>query len=141
MRNYNIIMEYDKNGKLIEHKMFNPNITFIYNYNDDYSLREITCKSPNNKNNFLEIITQKKIFNNYINIKKEQIGEKYETTIFYDDFGFEKSIKRVNKENNSNYNKKIMSNKHGEPKIWLEKYNEEINIGFKVDLNKIKVDY
>ena len=38
-------------------------------------------------------------------------------------------------------NKNIIRNNKGEEKIWIENYNDTFNLGFKVDLKKINIDF
>lgn len=141
MEVFNNIKEYDKKGRIVRCQIKNPELTFSYIYNEKLDTRTCVYESEKNRSNFLEIITEKKEGNNYIPIKRKVKGDIYETTIEYNNLGLEIFIKRINKNKDSLYIKNIIRNNKGEEKIWIEKYNDKFNLGFKVDLKKINVDF
>lgn len=141
MEVFNNIKEYDKKGRIIKCQIKNPELIFNYIYNEKLNIRTCVYESEKNRSNFLEIITEKKEGNNYIPTKREIKGDIYETIIEYNNLGLETFIKRINKHKDSLYIKNIIRNNKGEEKIWIEKYNDTFNLGFKVDLKKINIDF
>tara|TARA_Y100000389_G_C17412764_1_gene491908 strand:- start:433 stop:858 length:426 start_codon:yes stop_codon:yes gene_type:complete len=140
MSEYNNILEYDKEGRIIRQQMMEPQMNIFYEHKNN--LRICTSTSSFNNTNHLEIVTQKKIKDGYIDTKTHQEGRIYNITTEYDDNGKEIFVTRLNKVTNSIYRKKIIRDSSGAEKIWLEVYNKEENIGFKVDMEKIlkKID-
>tara|TARA_B100000900_G_C20396093_1_gene640722 strand:- start:425 stop:844 length:420 start_codon:yes stop_codon:yes gene_type:complete len=137
---YNNIFEYDKEGRIIKHQVMEPKMNIVYEHKNN--LRICTSTSYFNNTNHLEIVTQKKFKDDYIDIKTHQEGEIYNITTEYDDNGKKIFVTRLNKVTNSIYRKKIIRDSSGAEKIWLEEYDKEKNIGFKVDMEKIlkKID-
>tara|TARA_B100000963_G_scaffold326727_1_gene313990 strand:- start:786 stop:1211 length:426 start_codon:yes stop_codon:yes gene_type:complete len=137
---YNNILEYDKQGRIIRHQVLEPVMDIIYEHKND--LRICTSNSSFSNTNYKEVVTQKKIKGNYIDIKSHQEGEIYDITTEYDENGKKIFVTRFNKVTNSIYRKKIIRDSCGNEKIWLEEYDKEKSIGFKVDIDKIlkKID-
>ena len=130
-----IILEYDRLDRVIYMKFPFSTIEFFYKYSDDGRICEI--KSNENKSNNTTTIFQKFINNKYVDLKKVENGEVYNTEIIYNNDGLEIEVERINNKKNTYYNKTIFRNKEGCATIWIEKYNNEKTIGFKVDLKKI----
>jgi len=130
-----IILEYDRFDRVIYMKLPYSTIEYFYKYSDDGRICEI--KSNENKSNNTTTIFQKFIDNKYVDLKKIESGEIYNTEIIYNNDGLEIEIERINNKKNTHYNKIIFRNKEGCATIWIEKYNKEKTIGFKVDLKKI----
>jgi hypothetical protein len=128
-------LTYDKLGRIIFYNIVDLNLTYEYVYFDDldiYSKRKCIIKNENNYSNFKTIITQDFVGENYIDLKKEEFGDVYEINTEYNKEGKEIKIERINKLKNTFYSKVYIRNKNGESIIWLEKYNEHKNIGFKI---------
>ena len=130
-----IILEYDRFDRVIYMKFPYSTIEYFYKYSDDGRICEI--KSNENKSNNITTIFQKFINNKYVDLKKIENGEVYNTEIIYNNDGLEIEVERINNKKNTYYNKTIFRNKEGCATIWIEKYNNEKTIGFKVDLKKI----
>lgn len=126
---------YDKLGRLIFCEINNLSLTYEYVYCDNLNFnsnRTCIIKNEDNSSNFKTIIIQQFINNKYINSKKEELGEVYKTTVEYNDRGEEIKMERINKIKNTFYSKVYIRDKFGKPIIWLEKYNKEKNIGFRI---------
>ncbi len=135
MSNYNSVVEYDEKGRTVRVEVREPKIIISYKYEND--IRICTSSSSMNSTNHLEIITQKKIKGEYVDIEKFQEGEVYDVTTGYDGGGNDVFVLRLNKKTNSIYRKKTIRNKYGIAKIWFEEYNKVVSMGFKVDIEKI----
>lgn len=135
MSGYNSIMEYNKKGRILKMEIFEPNILVCYDYKENIRVR--TSSSTMNVTNYLEVITQKKIKEDYVDIKKHQEGEVYDVTTVYDDSGNEIFLTRLNKKTNSIYRKRTIRNNYGIEKIWFEEHNNNLSMGFKVDMKKL----
>ena len=126
---------YDKLGRITFYDIVDLDLTYEYIYCDDlniYSNRKCIIKDENNNSNFKTVITQDFVGENYIDLKKEEFGDVYEINTEYNKEGKEIKIERINKLKNTFYSKVYIRNKYGESVIWLEKYNEQKNIGFKI---------
>lgn len=126
---------YDKLGRITFYDIVDLGLTYEYIYCDDLNIcsnRKYIIENKNNKSNFRTVIIQKFINKNYIDLKKEEFGDIYEITTKYNEEGKEINIERINKLKNTFYSKLYIRNKCGEPIIWIEKYNEQKNIGFKI---------
>lgn len=123
---------YDKLGRVLFYNIVNLNLTYEYIYDDlnIYSNRKCIIKNENNNSNFKTVITQKFIDKKYVDLKKKEYGDVYEIITEYNERGDEIKIERINKIKNTFYSKLYIRNKFGKPVIWLEKYNEQKNIGF-----------
>lgn len=123
---------YDKLGRVLFYNIVNLNLTYEYIYDDlnIYSNRKCIIKNENNNSNFKTVITQKFIDKKYVDLKKKEYGDVYEIITEYNERGDEIKIERINKIKNTFYSKIYIRNKYGESVIWLEKYNEQKNIGF-----------
>lgn len=126
---------YDKLGRITFYDIVDLDLTYEYIYCDDLNIcsnRKCIIKDENNNSNFKTVITQKFLNKNYIDLKKEEFGDIYEITTEYNERGEEIKIERINKLKNTFYSKIYIRNKYGESVIWLEKYNEQKNIGFRI---------
>ena len=121
-----IILEYDRLDRVIYMKFPFSTIEFFYKYSDDGRICEI--KSNENKSNNTTTIFQKFINNKYVDLKKVENGEVYNTEIIYNNDGLEIEVERINNKKNTYYNKTIFRNKEGCATIWIEKYNNEKTI-------------
>jgi hypothetical protein len=130
-----IVLKYDIFDRVIYMKLPYSTIEYFYKYSEDDRICEI--KSNENKSNNTTTIFQKFINDKYVDIKKIENGEVYNSEIFYDKNGLEIEIERINNIKNTHYNKTIFRNKKGDAIIWIEQYNKEKTIGFKIDLKKI----
>lgn len=133
---YNNIIEYDKYGRVVFLKIMEPEMSYRYRYY--VSGRTCIIESNQNKTNYRTVSHQILVNDKYLEKKVVQYGEKYDIEIKYDLKGREIEIKRKNKVDNTNYKKTIYRNRAGESVIWFEKYNDNSNIGFKVNLEMIK---
>jgi hypothetical protein len=126
---------YDKLGRITFYNIADLDLTYEYIYCDDLNIcsnRKCIIKNENNNSNFKTVITQKFLNKNYIDLKKEEFGDIYEITTEYNEEGKEINIERINKLKNTFYSKLYIRNKNGELMIWIEKYNEQKNIGFRI---------
>lgn len=129
------LFEYDKLNRLIYMLVQNTNIEYNYIYNN--CNRTLIIRDEKNRSNFKTTIEQKKIDNYYKNVKMFSEGEVYDTETLYNDKEQIVLIKRINKIKNTCYKKETVRNKFGDEVFWVDDYEGEVNIGFKVDLKKI----
>jgi hypothetical protein len=125
---------YDKLGRVLFYNIVDLDLVYEYIY-DDLNIcsdRKCIIKNKNNNSNFETVITQKFIDKKYVDLKKKEYGDVYEITTEYNERGDEIKIERINKIKNTFYSKIYIRNKYGESVIWLEKYNEQKNIGFRI---------
>lgn len=126
---------YDKLGRITFYDIVDLDLTYEYIYCDDLNIcsnRKCIIKDENNNSNFKTVITQKFINKKYVDLKKKEYGNVYEIITEYNERGEEVKIERINKLKNTFYSKIYIRNKYGESVIWLEKYNEQKKIGFKI---------
>ena len=130
------IKKYDKYNRPIYYELKEPNIIYEFKYFKNLRLTKIT--SPEIKGNDKTLTLEEKKDNKYITRISKENGEIYDVLINYDLNGKEIKMIRVNKIINSVYEKRTFRDKNGNSLIWVDKYNKEYNIGFKIDKSLLK---
>ena len=133
------IIRYDDNKRIVFE--YTPDLKITYKYFYRGNLRLIEIESPLNKTNYKTILLEKKNANDeYVKLKKIEIGEKYKTTEKYDKKGIKIIYyKRFNKIKNTFYTEIIIRNKLGIPIFWFEERNENKNFGFNIKQEILKL--
>lgn len=132
------IVEYDIYGRIIYMKT-DFGLEYIYEYSSDKEDcdRTVTILYKNNKSNYKTVTEQKCVDETYIDKYIKEYGQKYDTKIICDDLGRRTFIERINKSKNTKYTKDTVFSKDNIPILWREDYNGVMNIGFKVDIDKL----
>ncbi len=132
----NKINEYDKLGRLVFQKVVDANIEYRFFYGTTYRICKI--KSGSSGSIFKTFIYQKEINDKYVDKKKIETGDIYLVETYYDDNENEIYIKRINKTKNTHYYRHFFRNSKGKALIFLEMYNKELNLNFKIKENILK---